>query len=203
MQDRRADLLLFDLGGVLIEYRGFQALQALLGASMTEAELRAHSAEMDFWPDFEVGKLTPEEFGQRFTAHWRLPHATDRFLDEFESWTPGLLPGASDLLDELRSRFRLAALSNTNAVHWRRIESVMGVPRLFERAFASHKLGLRKPDAAVYERVLLELDIEPQRVTFFDDVEVNVEAARRAGINAYQVEGVPALRARLQELGYL
>jgi putative hydrolase of the HAD superfamily len=73
----------------------------------------------------------------------------------------------------------------------------------FERVFASHELGARKPAPESYLHVLREMDVLPSDVTFFDDVEANVEAARRLGMRAYRVEGVDALRSCLLENGYL
>jgi putative hydrolase of the HAD superfamily len=157
----------------------------------------------DVWSSFETGALSPEEFAERLAVHWPLAVPHDHFLTAFESWSRALYDGATELLDELRPSYRLAALSNTNTLHWRRNRDVLGVPRLFERVFASHELGLRKPALEVYEYVLAEMDVRPQETTFFDDLEINVEAARRVGMRAYKVEGVDALRACLRENGYL
>jgi putative hydrolase of the HAD superfamily len=201
MQQER-DLLLFDLGGVLIEYTGFRDMPALLSETLSQDEMRRRAAAQDFWPDFECGRLTPEQFGALFAAHWPLSVPADHFLVEFRSWVRGLLPGAAETLEQLQPRFRLAALSNTNALHWPNVLDSLASSGM-ERVLASHELGLRKPDPAIYARALAELDVEPARVTFFDDIAVNVEAARRAGMSAYQVEGVPGLRACLRELGYL
>ena len=196
------DLLLFDLGGVLIEYTGYRDMPALLSEVLTEAEVRQRAIAQAFWPDFECGRMTPEEFAEAFAAHWPLSVPADRFMLEFGSWVRGLLPGAAETLQELRPRYRLAALSNTNALHWPNVVESLAESGM-ERILASHHLGLRKPDPAIYERALHELDVAPERVTFFDDIRVNVEAAQRAGIRAYQVEGIPALRACLQDLGYI
>jgi putative hydrolase of the HAD superfamily len=203
MKDSR-ELLLFDLGGVLLEYSGVRDIHGVLSEQLTREEtLALVQATSDTWAAFETGMLTPEAFAEHFAAHWPLGVPQDVFLAEFESWTRALYPGAAGLLDELRDGFRLAALSNTNALHWRRMRDVLGIPRLFERAFASHELGVRKPSPEVYVHVLREMGVAPGQATFFDDVEANVEAARRVGMRAYRVEGVDALRACLVENGYL
>jgi putative hydrolase of the HAD superfamily len=97
----------------------------------------------------------------------------------------------------------LAALSNTNSLHWSRMREELSILEHFERAFASHELGLRKPSLEIYVHVLREMGMTPAETTFFDDTEANVEAARRVGMRAYRVEGVEALRACLRENGYL
>jgi putative hydrolase of the HAD superfamily len=203
MKDAR-ELLLFDLGGVLLEYSGVRDIHGVLSEKLTlEQTLKLVEATSEIWSAFETGLLTPQAFAESFGAHWPLGVSHEIFLAEFESWTRALYPGATELLDELRDGYRLALLSNTNALHWRRICEVLGVPALFERAFASHEVGLRKPSLEVYVHVLREMGVAPREATFFDDLEANVEAARRVGMRAYRVMGVDALRACLLENGYL
>lgn len=203
MTESPEELLLFDLGGVLVEYTGTSDIHALLSERLAPERFRQlFQSTADVWAAFESGLLTPEAFVARFAQHWPLAVTHERFLREFETWTRGLLPGAAETLDALRPKFRLAALSNSNVLHWRR-NALLGIPALFERAFASHELGMRKPAPEVYEYVLKELGAGPGQSTFFDDQEPNVEAARRLGMRAYRVEGVAELRACLRELGYL
>jgi putative hydrolase of the HAD superfamily len=87
-------------------------------------------------------------------------------------------------------------------VHWRR-NAELGVTQLFERSFASHEIGVRKPAREIYDHVLAEMEVVAADVTFFDDQQPNVDAAKQVGINAHRVEGVDELRACLRELGYL
>jgi FMN phosphatase YigB (HAD superfamily) len=63
--------------------------------------------------------------------------------------------------------------------------------------FASHLLGARKPDRAVFERVEAATGRAGRDVLFFDDLEENVAAARAAGWRAALVDplGDPAALA--------
>jgi putative hydrolase of the HAD superfamily len=196
-------LLLFDLGGVLVEYSGTRDLHALLSRPLTQEQLTEKWMSHDGWLRFELGQLEPEAFAESFCKDWSLTCSAPQFLAHFESWTRGLMPGATELLSELRPGYRLAALSNSNATHWRRNNEVLGVAALFERAFASHELGLRKPDLAIYEHALQELGVSAGETVFFDDLAENVEAARAVGMTAHQVRGVDELRACIIEQGLL
>jgi HAD superfamily hydrolase (TIGR01509 family) len=195
------DCLIFDFGGVIVETANAAEIRASLGADLPRFE--PDSRALYVWNAFELGTLTPEEFAAEFLAEFPIGLTPQAFLREFASWNRRIFPGAAELLNELRPRYRLAAMTNTNPLHWRRLSGEFAVHDLFERVFASHLLALRKPDPAIYARALDELDVEPHRVTFFDDVAANVEAARGAGMSAYQVDGIPDLRARLRDLGYL
>ena len=157
---------------------------------------------MEAWDAFERGRLTPEEFSQRFVEEADLTLDAPGFLANFTGWTRGLFPGAAELLEALRPRFRLMALSNSNQVHWRR-NFELGVTQQFEHAFASHEIGVRKPAAEAYQHVLREIGVAPESVTFFDDQQPNVDGARNAGLDAHRVDGIDELRACLVELGFL
>ena len=196
-------LLLFDLGGVLVDYVGTAELMKLLSQPYTRETLHDLWLQTDVWFQFEKGHVTPEEFAETMCRDWPLTCDAATFLSLFESWTTGLFPGAVELMAELKPKYRLAALSNSNLTHWRRNNEVLGVAALFERAFSSHELGLRKPDIAIYHHALRELAVEPHETVFFDDLTDNIEAARSVGMTAYRVRGIDELRAALIDNGLL
>src|SRR5215216_3070101 len=191
------DVLLFDLGGVLVEFSGVQDLAVLLQGRVLEAEILERMSRYLPSEQFGLGKLSRQEFGNCFVKDWNLELPPEDFLREFQSWSRRLLPGAVELLTLLRSRFRLAALSNSNELHWERNTNDLGVTGLFEVAISSHQVGLYKPDPQMYLTALDRLGVSPDRVMFFDDVPVNVTAAAALGIRAFQVEGVEGVRSRL------
>ena len=67
----------------------------------------------------------------------------------------------------------------------------------FDLALGSHQLGLRKPDAAIYDEALRRLGVPADAVLFFDDSRANVEAARALGMQAAHVDGPAAVRRHL------
>ena len=196
------EVLLFDLGGVLVDVAPVDRMLASLGLP-TEAELRARWVTVEPWVQLEVGEIDAITFAEQFAAAFSIALDPERVLSEFEAWNLGMYPGAVETLSELRERHRLAVLSNTNEVHWKRLAGEMGIPGLVDTAFASHLIGLRKPDARVYQHVAAALGVEPRDLVFFDDNPDNVEAALSLGMQAWRVEGVQALRERLSALGYL
>jgi glucose-1-phosphatase len=195
-------VLLFDLGGVLVEVAPITRMLKSLGLD-TEPGRVKRWVSIDAWVELEVGEIDGQTFSQRFTEELALSLDPARVLNEFEAWNVGLFPGAAELLAELRTRHRLTVLSNTNEIHWRRLAGEIGIPDLVDTAFASHLIGLRKPDERVYRHVAAELDVEISDLVFFDDNRENVEAAHRVGMQAHQVEGLAELRERLTALGYL
>ena len=191
------EVLLFDLGGVLVEYTGVQEVARLLPAGTSESEILDRLNRCPHTEAFGCGQLSRQEFGERFVRDWGIDLAPERFLEEFRSWSTCLLPGAVELLASLRSRFRLAALSNSNELHWERNSRDLGVTNLFEVAISSHQVGLRKPDPRIYLAALDRLGVSTDATMFFDDVHDNVVAAAALGIRAFDVDGVQGVRERL------
>ena len=196
-------VLLFDLGGVLVEFTGVQDLAELLPAPSTPAEIIERWAECPHSQAFGIGRIPAQEYAERFVRDWGITLAPDAFLREYRSWSRRLYPGAEALLDSLRPRYRLAALSNSNETHWDRNTHEIGVTGLFDVAISSHHVGLAKPDPAIYRAALARLNVPAADVVFFDDSKANVLAAVDVGIRAFQVNGVDDIRLRLAAEGLL
>lgn len=197
------EVLLFDLGGVLVEFSGVQDIAPFLRESLSESEILGRWRHCTHTHQFGIGALSRQEFGKRFVRDWNLNIPPEDFLREFRNWSRRLLPGVAELLASLRPRFRLAALSNSNELHWERNTNELGLTQLFEVAISSHQIGVCKPDPAAYRITLERLGVRPEAVMFFDDVLAHVEAAKALGIQAFQVDGVEGVRARLIREGIL
>src|SRR5215208_2809762 len=140
------DILLFDLGGVLVEFSGVQDLAGLLQGRLSESEILEQMSRYLPSEQFGLGKLSREEFATLFVKDWNLELPPEDFMREYQSWSRRLYPGAAELLSLLRPRFRLAALSNSNELHWERNTNDIGVTGLFALAIASHHLGLHNAE---------------------------------------------------------
>lgn len=198
MADVRQSVLLFDLGGVLIESVMFRELKRLMNTDRSEAELLEVWLRNPLARRFELGQCSPEEFSRSVVREFGLNLDPAEFLAVFATWPKGFYDGAVRLLADLRSAHTVCCLSNSNEVHW---TSSLTAP--FDHAFSSHLIGCIKPDPEAFAHVLNEIGVPPQRVHFFDDAPLNVEAARRLGLNAYHTAGFPALKSTLKQLGFI
>ncbi|WKD50720.1 HAD family hydrolase [Microbulbifer spongiae] len=179
---REIEWILFDLGGVLIELSG--------------SPLPAQKMPVSDWlltepaRSFEKGLISPSEFAHRIKQDLKLDHTVDEILSHFEQWPKGFYPGATELLVDISRKFGVSALSNTNAIHWPRITLEFRAHDYFEHIFASHKIGMAKPEIAFFLFAIETLKIHPKKIVFFDDNASNVATARIAGMQAYLVQGV-------------
>jgi putative hydrolase of the HAD superfamily len=194
--------LVFDLGGVLMDWAGPRELPAHLSAPV-DVDLRLRMAGCAATDAFERGAITPEVFAERFVRDWQVRLAPDAFLEHYVAWLRGLYPGAEDLLARLGTRYKLACLSNTNALHWERSEAMRWLQRRLDVALSSHELQLRKPQPEIFAATLERLGCTAPEVVYFDDLQANVAAARAAGFDAHHVDGFAALEQRIQQMGLL
>lgn len=193
-------VLLFDLGGVLLENVGFERFNALLPSPISVEELKTQWLASHVVRSFEAGSCTSEVFARGVVAEWQLPLSPSSFLEAFTYWPKGLYPGASELLASLRAHYVLACLSNSNEIHWQRFN---GFREHFDFALSSHLLGEVKPDPECFMRALRECNAAVGEVAFFDDSLANVAGARALGIQAIHVNGLVEVQRSLAERGWL
>jgi len=193
-------VLLFDLGGVLLENVGFERFNALLPSPIPSEELKTQWLTSPAVRSFEAGNCTAEIFARSVVSDWKLPLSPTSFLEAFTYWPRGLYAGASELLAELRERYVVACLSNSNEVHWQRFG---GFREHFDFSLSSHLLGEVKPDPQCFRRALQECNTTAGEVAFFDDSLTNVTAARSLGIEAFHVNGLSEVRHSLADMGWL
>jgi putative hydrolase of the HAD superfamily len=71
---------------------------------------------------------------------------------------------------------------------------------LFDPIVISGEVGLRKPDRAIYELALAQLDVPAQEAVFIDDAEPNLLGARAVGITTVLHRDASSTRRRLAQL---
>jgi len=196
------DLVLFDLGGVLIEIPGVHAMLELTGIQ-SEEELWRRWLTCRWVRRFESGDCSEAEFAAGVVADWQLELSAAVFLEAFRDWPAGPLPGAAGLVAQTRASVATGCFSNTNALHWH--DHIAGWPLtgLFDYRFLSFELGQVKPDIAAFTHVADLLQVPAGRVLFLDDNAMNVAGAAAAGFQAARAAGVEEARQRLVEAAVL
>lgn len=197
------EVVLFDVGGVLLEVHGIAVLLEWLEHRLTPEEVWRMWFDSPSARGFESGRLGAEAFAAGILAELQLDMPVSAFLDSFVTWPARLYPGAVELIAQIPSRFRRAVLSNTNALHWPRVMDELGLGASFEQCFASHLIGKIKPDREAFEHAIEALACEPRRILFLDDNLINVEAAGSCGLRAVQVRGIEETRRALRALRVL
>ena len=182
-------VVLFDLGGVLVELSGLPMLLSWLGHRVTAEQARTLWLTSPVVRLFETGKMQPEVFAAQMITELSLQVGSEQFLSELYIRSQRILPGAVELVRRVPRSYIRATLCNTNALHWPTLMEQDDLIGAFDHHFASHLIGKIKPDEEAFQHVLATLDCEGPETLFLDDSQLNVAAAKRVGMIGYQVQG--------------
>ena len=188
--------IIFDLGVVILDVDYNLAADAFkkLGIPHFD-ELYSKKKQGSFFDDFETGHLSNEEFRAEIRKH--IPHAvTDDQIHE--AWNAMLLSvpeSTFELLENIGKQKRIFLLSNTNRIHItafsKIIEKQYGFQKfeaLFEKTYYSCNVGMRKPNADIFDLVVRENNLNISETLFIDDSPQHVEGARSYGLTALHLQ---------------
>jgi putative hydrolase of the HAD superfamily len=188
------EVVISDFGGVLTSplvesFLAFQDQTGIATETLGKAMQAASEANGDN-PLFEMerGEISEAVFLEKLTAGLEplLGHAPE--LHRFkEIYFEALQPNAEmiELMRELQETgYRMAMLTN-NVREWEPLwRAMLPVDEIFETVVDSGFVGCRKPESRIYELTLERIAAPADTCLFVDDVEVNIEGARRAGMSA-------------------
>jgi putative hydrolase of the HAD superfamily len=194
-------VILFDLGGVLVELTGVPVMLEWTNHRYDEETLWEAWLNSPAVRYFEKGCSSPEQFADGLIEEMGLPVGRAEFIHRFREWPKGLFPGVPSLLEKLKATYTLACLSNSNGLHWPILMKEMKLEKMFRYRFASHLMKKVKPDRASFEYVLHHLGCQASSVLFLDDNVINVKSAREVGMNAYRVAGPQEIEQALGKAG--
>lgn len=187
--------IIFDFGAVIINIDIPKAYKAFSDLSGIPAETVKHLFESQgAYADFESGKMSNDGFRALLREELGIS-SSDEQLDN--AWNAMLLdiPSARiEKLQELKTRYNIYLLSNTNAIHKKKIQEMFmeqfGIEdftTLFHKKYLSYEIDLLKPDPSIYEYVLKDAEINKEETIFLDDNADNVKSALSIGLPTIQV----------------
>ncbi len=138
----------------------------------------------------ERGELSDEDFAAAMCNEMNMPLSYEQFAHGWQAVFVALRPEVITIMHKLRAQgHRVVVLSNTNRLHttfWP--DEYPEVRAAADRIYLSQEMGLRKPEAQIYLRVLEEEGFPPQIRSFDDNVD-NIAGANRLGITSILVTG--------------
>jgi HAD superfamily hydrolase (TIGR01509 family) len=179
----RIKAVVFDIGGVLLSmgetgYR--QAMAQLVGATPFP-----HAEYEKQMPALQKGEIEETEVWESILGQ-EVPF--DLFDECYlKHFVP--IPEMLKLATDIRSRnIRTAILSNTQTSHSRLMRGI-GFLKEFDPIVMSNEVGSRKPEAAIFQYMLDQLQLSSDSVIYIDDVLSFVEMGRSLGFHATQHRG--------------
>lgn len=202
-QNHSICVVLFDLGNVLVDLGDVSDIRSMLNTLGEESDVWLKWLQSPTVAAFDSGKISFDDFAVGLLEEVGSDVHKEVFKATFKAWPKGLFAGALSLVNSVKPEYHRAILSNTNAVHWPRLMGEMELGGKFHSYYASHMVGLVKPDKAIYQHVIQKLQVSAESILFLDDNQTNIDMAISLGIKAHRVKGVDEARDVLYQYGVL
>ncbi len=189
--------IIFDFGRVVFNIDTQLSVNAFADLGIKNiGDTYAKLEQNELFEKLEIGKINANEFrnGIRKISGLGL---SDYEIDE--AWNKMLVSMPIEnitILKKLKNNYRIFLLSNTNEIHRNRFDTIIEdehqiyLEDLFEKVYYSYEIGFRKPDVKIYQYVIKNKSLIPERTLFIDDSLINIEGAKKAGLKTYYfIEG--------------
>jgi glucose-1-phosphatase len=185
--------IIFDLGAVLIDIDYQKTEQSFidLGYDNFETMYTQYTANPIF-QQLEKGEISNDKFYETIISLNKNHVST---LQIKNAWNAILLHWRKEsvhFLTTINNRYKIYLLSNTNAIHqeafFESLKLEIGITdfnALFTKAYYSHEIHLRKPNADIFEFVLKDASIKAEETLFIDDSYNNIDSAKALGFKTY------------------
>lgn len=162
-------LYIFDLGNVIVDIDFNRVLGAWSDLTRIPlATLKQHFTMGEAFHQHERGELSDEDFAAAMCHEMNMPLSYEQFAHGWQAVFVALRPEVITIMHKLRAQgHRVVVLSNTNRLHttfWP--DEYPEVRAAADRIYLSQEMGLRKPEAQIYLRVLEEEGFPPQIRSF-------------------------------------
>lgn len=157
-------------------------------------QIYTQSRQSGLFDSFETGAISAPDFIAEIQSKFELI-PSDRQITE--AWNAMLLdfpPERLKLLENLKERVEVYLFSNTNELHYNAFNELFRTwfdrdfSAFFKKAYYSHLLGMRKPNAEAFTFIVESHGLVPERTLFIDDTLRHVEGAASIGLKAIHLK---------------
>jgi 2-haloacid dehalogenase len=198
------DAVVFDLGGVLIDWSPYHLYRKLFDS---DDEIARFLDEIDIY-NWLLGVDADQPFQQGVAElSARLPQYAELIEAYWHRWAEtlnGVFDDSLAVVSELKAReMPLYVISNWSSETWHHATERFAFLDCFDGLVISGLEGVAKPDPEIFRRACDRYKLTPEHTVFIDDLAANVESARALGFHGLHFTGAAALRRQLAALELL
>jgi glucose-1-phosphatase len=181
--------IIFDLGGVIINIDYNKTINAFIKLGMSNVTgVFSQASQNKTFDKLDKGEISNQEFYAKIKPLFPKPISEQEMETAWNAMLLDIPPRRIALLKELKKKYKLFLLSNTNDIHFPVFQTQLKkqeglfLEDLFNNTYYSHKIGMRKPDKEVFQLILKENNIFGEETLFIDDSEQHIVGAKKLGI---------------------
>ena len=194
----------FDLGGVLIDWNPRHLYRKLFEHDADMEVFLENICTTEWNQQQDAGRSFAQACAALKLEHPRNAEMIDAWFERFDEMIAGPITGTVDILSELReSNVSIYALSNWSAETFPFAQRRFEFLQWFRAIFLSAEVRLVKPDPRIFRLFCETFALRPEQIVYIDDLQHNVEAARRIGMHGIRFTDPASLRQELVQFGLL
>ena len=202
MINKKIRAIIFDMGGVIIltcDDSSRIALAGQLGITTEQLTKAVFSSESAIRS--EEGELNKQEHWKNVLRSFGKESVKNVMPYDEAFWAGDCIDKELiEFIHALKKKYKIGFLSNAfkGAREW--VESHFQFLDAFDLTVFSYEVKLRKPDPKIYQLVCERLEVQPEEAIFIDDMAINVEGARLAGLHSIQYFNKDQLKTQLADI---
>jgi len=192
---KNIDALIFDLGGIIINIDFNLTLKALEKFTSHQFGEGEYLSKHALFYEFETGKISEDVFFDELKKTFQLQADKKALVDAWNTLLLDIPQQRVNLIRKLSEKYPTFILSNTNPTHLVEVENILraqtdaqSLQELVQKPYYSFEMGKAKPERAIYEQVIQENNLAPERTLFIDDSLKNLEGAGQVGLQTLHID---------------
>lgn len=188
--------IIFDFGGIFIDIDYQKTRLAFIGFGIAHFDAFYQQAFSNpLFSNLETGHISEVEFYEAFRADTGIALTNHQIKEAWNALLGDYRKASVAILPIVKEQYQTYLLSNTNIIHYdafieKSREQLGNQPfdDFFHKAYYSHQMGLRKPNADSYTFILDAHGLLAAETLFVDDTYKNIEGAQAVGLQTLWLE---------------
>jgi HAD superfamily hydrolase (TIGR01509 family) len=203
--------IIFDLGGVIINLdipKTISEFNKLTNKPFESIYTQLHQSPI--FDLFDKGQISEADFFFELNNSLDQPLTHKQLLNAWNAMLLDFPIHRLELLNQLKQRYRIFLLSNTNETHIAQFENDLyqhhgykNLEPFFEKVYYSCRMNMRKPDREIFDFVLQENTLNASETIFIDDSPQHIEGALKTGIKAHLLSKEKDIKSLIEQLNLL
>lgn len=195
MLDSNIKAIIFDFGGVLINIDYNATIRAFQNLGIEDFdEMYSQAAQSNLFDEIETGKISAQRFINGVLDYLPSGTSPNKVVEAWNAMILDVPASRIELLKRLKTEgYKIFLLSNTNEIHidlayreWDKV-SDQRPQEIFDHVYLSNEIGMRKPDAEIFEFVCEKQGLTPSETLFIDDSIQHIHGAKKIGLQTYHL----------------